>query len=343
MARKQNPQDVQRLLSQAIAHNRLQKDYEAATERLAASYKRTIAPLQQASADLTDRIAEWADKNPDESLTAKDVRGWKQYAALLALVASRLGDFSAGVKHEAGALQAQAVEAGITSAGELASLFAGGASGVVNAAWQAPQVEELMTLFDYVDSAVFKDRAAQFGEIAAEQIGEVILSSVSAGRGPRTIASTLDTWLAVPYSWGVNTVSTVQMYAYRNANIESYRANPQVVEKWVWWAALDERTCPVCLAEHGTIHDISETLDGHYSCRCTPVPVVVGSTWQDELETGTAWFDEQSPAVQKDILGAGKYDLYKSGDFDWSKVVQSQHDDLYGVMKREATLEELSA
>lgn len=72
-----------------------------------------------------------------------------------------------------------------------------------------------------------------------------------------------------------------------------------------------------------------------HNCRCTRVPLT--KTWADlgiDLDepdpepTGSQeWFDSQAEAVQKQILGPGKYAAYKRGDFPMNKWATRRSND----------------
>lgn len=74
---------------------------------------------------------------------------------------------------------------------------------------------------------------------------------------------------------------------------------------------------------------------------CVPVPVVTGSRWADEMETGEQWFARQPESTQRSIMGKGMHAAYKAGDIDFSKLSTTYNDPVYGEMRRAATLKEL--
>jgi hypothetical protein len=133
--------------------------------------------------------------------------------------------------------------------------------------------------------------------------------------------------------------------AYRGANLETYRANEDVVGQWRWTCALSKRTCAACLAMDGTLHDLSEEMGSHPCCRCTPVPVtkdwaaILGPFGIDTskipdtrptIQSGVEWFDQQPDETQLAILGKGKFDAYQNGDFGLKDIVGHIHDKDWG-------------
>ncbi|WP_290597058.1 MULTISPECIES: minor capsid protein [unclassified Archaeoglobus] len=62
------------------------------------------------------------------------------------------------------------------------------------------------------------------------------------------------------------------------------------LKKWKWYAAADERTCPICGAKHDKIFNIGDpTPPAHPNCRCTTLP----------------YFDKESEEERKEEFGVG--------------------------------------
>ncbi len=59
--------------------------------------------------------------------------------------------------------------------------------------------------------------------------------------------------------------------AMRAQQLANYRANADVVMGWQWSAAPD--ACEECRRKHGGVHPLSEDMQTHEGCRCTPLPV----------------------------------------------------------------------
>lgn len=161
----------------------------------------------------------------------------------------------------------------------------------------------------------------------------VLIRGVMVGDNPRSAARLLLRRLQVAFNGGqaraVNIMRTEMLDATRSAALASRQRNRDVLAGWRWQATLSARTCPSCLAMHGTLHDIDEPGPyDHQSGRCVGVPVV--KPWRelgidqdepaDRLPDGQKWFDRQPAAVQKEILGPGRYAAYKRGDMAWADM-----------------------
>lgn len=165
-----------------------------------------------------------------------------------------------------------------------------------------------------------------------------ILDGVAAGWNPRRIASAIQDAFGGGLTDALRNTRTVQLWAYRDGARANYQASG-VVDKWIWYAELDDLTCGACIAEHGTLHDLTEQLDGHYNCRCAALPYIEGVT--DQPETGQAWFEAKSEAEQRAILGDTKWEAWKDGKFEFSQLSQQSPSDVYGHMRSEASLKSL--
>ena len=70
-------------------------------------------------------------------------------------------------------------------------------------------------------------------------------------------------------------IRTEAAYIVNTATIDRYKESG-VVEKVIWWASTDERTCPTCGALHGQEFILGKESDNpaHPNCRCCWVPVI---------------------------------------------------------------------
>lgn len=123
-----------------------------------------------------------------------------------------------------------------------------------------------------------------------------------------------------------------------------------VVWGWLWVAEDDERTCAVCIALDGTIHDLDEDFDDHACGRCTPEPLDENDYGLSDAEildnhgydqTGVEWFAEQDADYQRSVLGPTKYEAYASGQLTLGDLVDWTTDSQWGSVPRERSAQEL--
>jgi hypothetical protein len=133
------------------------------------------------------------------------------------------------------------------------------------------------------------------------------------------------------------TISRTQiMTAYREANIESYKAAG--VTRYMWLASLSSRTCATCLALNGKTFDTDEPFATHPRCRCTLIPVTDSIP---RLQSGSAWLAGQDVATQMDILGKSGYAAIQSGAVNLSDFVGEGRSAKFGPYRYQKSLKEI--
>lgn len=174
--------------------------------------------------------------------------------------------------------------------------------------------------------------------LATEQMKQALIESVAVGTNPADAAAAMVRRVQGAFEGGlaraVVIARTEQLDAYRQASHATWQANRHVMAGWMWCATLTGRTCPSCLAMHGSIHPLDEPgpLD-HHQGRCTGVPVT--RTWADlgfvgvdeppgqvRPGDGVRWLQAQPPDVQERILGPKRYAAWLDGRYppqDWSE------------------------
>ncbi|MCR4340786.1 MAG: phage minor head protein [Gemmatimonadaceae bacterium] len=188
---------------------------------------------------------------------------------------------------------------------------------------------------------------AGLGQDAAEKVRRELLMGVALGRNPREIARHARSALGGNLARSMTIARTEVLSAYRASSHNVYRANPGVMAGWLWHAQLSQRTCPVCIAQHGTFHTLDETLDTHPACRCAMLPQT--RSWAElgfpdvpetgvTLEPGEEWFARQEPGLQRAILGPGKQAAYERGDITLADLVGKTKSPQWGNGRRELSL-----
>jgi len=189
----------------------------------------------------------------------------------------------------------------------------------------------------------------RYGDDTAAQLGDVLVRGLASGIGARKVADEMRRVLGIPLSDALRISRTEIMRSFRAATLADYRANAHIVRGWIWHSALDRRTCMGCIAMHGTEHTLSEELDDHPNGRCAAVPITVSPrdigidlAWEQEpIETGESWFERQPEAVQREMMGPGKYAAWKDGKFKVSDMVTQSTDKRWGTMRHERSLKDL--
>lgn len=173
-----------------------------------------------------------------------------------------------------------------------------------------------------------------------DRIGNIILDAVAYGWNPKKIAKAISTGYGVALTDSLRMMRTVQLYGYRQAQNASQIANSDILDGVVWHANLDGLTCMSCVALHGKVFPVGTLCNDHYNGRCRMLPLVKGAE-NPLAQSGEAWFREQAEGRQKNMMGAGQWEAWKAGRFDFSALSIERDDDVYGRMRTHASLKEL--
>jgi hypothetical protein len=135
---------------------------------------------------------------------------------------------------------------------------------------------------------------------------------------------------------------TEQLRALRAGNLSQMQGS-KVVSGYIRRAMRNGTVCAACLALDGTE---VESLDpgsfaSHPACACYGQPrLKYGKT--PSFPSGPEWFDTQPESVQLQILGKGKFELFKAGQLDWGNVAKIHNDPVWGPTIKQGTIEDLT-
>ena len=126
----------------------------------------------------------------------------------------------------------------------------------------------------------------------------------------------------------LNISRTEMLSAMRTAQHATDQVNSDVLAGWTWISHLDSRTCPSCIAQHGTEYPIEEPgpLD-HQSGRCARGPrtkswAELGFTGIPEPDLGMQdageWFEGLTDDEQRSMLGNSRFEAWQRGDYPMS-------------------------
>jgi SPP1 gp7 family putative phage head morphogenesis protein len=183
------------------------------------------------------------------------------------------------------------------------------------------------------------DRIELLAGTLADYVRETLLEAVALGYNPIKTARLIQEAFGRGLTDALRMARTAQLYAHRVATQANYQ-NSDVLDGWVWYAQLDETVCQSCIVMHGTIHPLSEVLNDHHNGRCAMLP------YMEEFgnpidQLGTDWFKNLSEAQQKNILGPGKFEAWKAGQFSLDQLSRETENDVYGLMRTETPLKDL--
>jgi len=265
----------------------------------------------------------------------------ERYKSLVRQIADELQGFQSLTVNEVELAAELGVQLGVKDARNLLSVAVIG-DGRIAAGFNALHAEAVKELLGFLSpEGKLYQRLRLIAPNTASLVSDAIVSGVTLGFNPRKTASIVRDAFGNGLTDALRQVRTVQLYSYREANRATYIANSDVVSGWIWHAEMGSRTCMSCVAQHGTIHPLSETLNDHWNGRCAMVPLVRGFEPVINEGDGRQWFEQQSEARQREMMGPGKYDAWKAGKFDFSQLTTQTDDRVYGTMRIEQTLQAL--
>jgi pyrroloquinoline quinone (PQQ) biosynthesis protein C len=329
---------------------RITKDYRAkllqadkiVLQSLQEAHNATLATIQPQLDKLYKQIQ--AKLQAGESIPVSWLYQEKRLETIKALISDQMDQYGIYARQTVGNQEILAVRLGTDMA--QTQLRATVPSGV-NWSFGIPQPGTINAIMgaNRVGSPLF-DLFSSFGPMAAKEASKALVTGVTLGMSPKQIAPMVRQALDVPRWKALSIAKTETFRAYRQATVENYRANSHVVDTWIWFCSLSVNSCAACIAMHGTEHSLEETLDEHVNGSCSMIPRT--KSWEDilgpygidtsgledtraSIERGTDWFEKQSEATQRNILGSSKYDAWSSGAFAFSDVVgHSEHKDWGG-------------
>lgn len=304
----------------------------AAERRLIAAYKQVYVAVGAQIDALILAIAQ------TEEMTAGQLVRMTRYQRLMADLERELTKFSGVTQAEIAQLTRDAIRAGADDARYLTAVGLGDVKLAAMLKTLSPTAVETLLGFLAPDGPLYA-RLNGLPAYTAEQVSRALIDGLSLGKSPRASGRVLNA-MGMGLTDALRMTRTAQIWAYRESTRATYLANSDVLQGWVWYANL-ATACPACLAMHGTVHPLTETLNDHHNGRCVMLPLTIGST--NELAgAGEAYFRSLPEAKQKELLGPGKYEAWKSGKFAFSDLATEHTDEVYGPMRSVASLATLT-
>src|SRR6185312_11417815 len=177
------------------------------------------------------------------------------------------------------------------------------------------------------------DLFANFGSEATTAARQAMMLGLATGANPKAMASGIADAMGISRSRATIIARTEVLGSYRSAAHETYRANSDVLNGWVWSAG-GNSPCAMCAGMDGLQFSLDEELVDHPCGKCSPIPIT--KTWDDILsplgisgddigetsmgedgayESFSDRFSSLPAAQQRDIIGTKTgYEAYQRGE-----------------------------
>jgi len=320
-----------------------------ATTRLTASYRRIYADLSGRAMDLREVIE--AKRARGEPVSANSIRRLEQYKRLMETTQREMTRYRAVVEDEVLVGQRDAALMGVREGPEMLERALAGIPEEPRARIMATfgvlpteAVESLVGALQ--EKSPLIESLSHLGEGIAEQFGDRLVLGLASGVGSRKIAADIRKELGVPLTDALRITRTALNKSHQMASLAGYRANPHIIKGWRWNAELGPRTCLSCIALHGQLFPLEEEFSDHWCGRCAPTPETVSMAelgldipeTRPKIESGEDWFKQQPEAVQRAMMGPGKYDAWTAGQFEFGQLIRESQDPVWGRMYGEQSL-----
>ncbi len=274
-------------------------------------YGRIFEVLQKKLAAIRERILAAGDAG--EEISPAWLFRQDRYHTLLAEVAAEMRRFAIYASDSISELQRDAVQTALDS---VDAQFEGRG---LAASWSRLPAAEVEQQVGFVSAGPLKTLLDQIGPDARERVSALLVEAVSLGYNPRKVAQKIQSGLKGALAGGLTRAlriaRTETMRAYREATHHQFSANADILEGWYWVATLGLRTCPACLALHGTFHQLDERQAAHVNCRCTQIAALEGEA-SPVPQRGPDWLQAQPEKFQRAFFAdtPGAFEAYQAGE-----------------------------
>ncbi|SKB86353.1 Uncharacterized protein, homolog of phage Mu protein gp30 [Arthrobacter sp. 31Cvi3.1E] len=281
--------------------------------------------------ELEVALLELAVGAKDGFVSRRDVARSARLAATLELASQRLEELANGVGETLGKdLAAIAEEGRAAQTAMIMSQIPAAQISVVTAHTAAGPIDAMVarTL-----ERIHKDTRPLAADVVRAMKAELI-RGISLGENPRKTGQRIVKRTESRFNGGLTramTIARTEVLDMHRAGAKlADEANSDILRGWRWHASLSARTCPSCLANHGTMHDASEPgpID-HHQGRCARVPVT--KSWaelgfkgvtepEDAFPDARTWFNNLTPETQQAIMGKERMALLQAGKIEWQDL-----------------------
>lgn len=184
----------------------------------------------------------------------------------------------------------------------------------------------------------------------ATKVNNALVRGVMLGQSPQEMTRAVSDALGGTTPRVKAFVRTEVLGAARAGNLDSYRANDDVVTGWIWNA--DSTACDICWGMNGSYHPLDEDMSSHVNCRCSadpttaPADQMLSGALDGQTGEGALPFDPNvefaklPEAQQLSILGPSRHSAFKSGELDIRNIPVKSYDPTWGPGLKRASLSE---
>lgn len=204
--------------------------------------------------------------------------------------------------------------------------------------WVRPSARllEAVALSSPFEGAVLRDHVGKWSADTIFAMQAELRQGIVAGEGIEPLQRRLRRVAEIKVRDARTLARTYAMHVTNDARMVLYEKNKDVIAKEQWVATLDTRTCLRCAALDNKTYPVGKGPRAplHMNCRCVRVPITRGEKYlidrgiiekpkrsaagemngeaPADMDFPT-WLKRQSEGVQKEVLGAERFKLWKNG------------------------------
>lgn len=324
------------LLDQTIKHAVYLTRYSSSV------VNRLIALLNRAEPDLVAQILLALDRLPAESFTVER----------LEMVLGSFRSMNAGLHQQVAQALTSELQAFSTYEAGFQARMLGNTTGVSFTAATGEQVYAAAMARPF-QGVLLREALSGVEAATAKRVRDAIRIGYIEGEPIDRIVRRIRGTRAAGYAdglldWSRRDIAAVARTAVAHtANVarqETYKANDDIIEKWLFVATLDNRTSIGCASLNGKTFPVGKgpMPPRHYNCRSTSIPLLPGQEklfgtrasvdYRDDRPTGrqvdanmsfSTWLRGQGAEVQDEVLGPTRGRLFRSNRIEVDRFTDS--------------------
>lgn len=175
--------------------------------------------------------------------------------------------------------------------------------------------------------------------LSVEHMTRALIEGLAMGLPPGQTARLMMDGMAMGLTRTTLIARSEQLRVYRESGRQQYDIS-EAIQTYERVCANQPDTCMACIALDGKIYPTNEVMEVHPADRCFMIPHVAGAD-PIERERGKDWFAKQSPELQKQMMGPGRFELYNSGQISLQDLVTQTDHPVWGRSLEVTTLKNL--
>lgn len=207
----------------------------------------------------------------------------------------------------------------------------------VSVEWVRPadRLLEAVAISKPFEGALLKDHVAKWSADTIFRIQGEIRTAILAGEGVEPMQRRIRRVVEIRTRDARTLARTYTSHVTNEARAVLYAENRDVIASEQWTATLDDRTCIRCAALDNKRYPVGKGPRAplHMNCRCVRVPITRAAKALEDrgITIGTRsaagelngeapadmafpeWLKRQSEETQREVLGAKRFELFKSG------------------------------